>query len=629
MSKRFIFTALFTKMHSVQFVKSRSGTRVNKNEEERGTRVNNNDISVFELNILRELIEEGFKNQRYLADCTGHSIGKVNKSLKILQDINYIDESCKVKEIPDELTIESKPRNAVILAAGFGMRMVPVNNVCPKALIEINGEILIERIIRQLHEKNINEIYVVVGFQKELFEYLIDEYNVKLIVNTEYSTKNNLHSLAIAGKHINNTYIIPADMWCKENPFRKCELYSWYMVSDEPDAKSEVKTNRSMELTAASKDENGNRLIGISYIMGNDSPEVKKLLEDYDSNRQYDDCFWEQVLFDNNSKAFNCYARMTEGSKYVEINTYEQLREMDENSKHLESAAISIIAREFNVKSTEITDIKVLKKGMTNRSFTFRCNNNKYIMRIPGEGTEAFINREQEAGVYKVLKGQGISDNVIYIDPATGIKITEYVDDARVCDGDNLSEVNECMKFLKQFHDKKLTVDHDFDLFGQIEFYESLRGNTGSVFKDYSETKENLYRLKEYINGCEINKCLTHIDAVPDNFLFSKKGLKLIDWEYSGMQDPHVDIAMFAIYAFYDKEMTDKLIDMYFDGKCDRRNRIKIYCYMAICGFLWSNWCEYKRMCGVEFGEYSLVQYRYAKEFYRLAISEMERLEHE
>ena len=58
------------------------------------------------------------------------------------------------------------------------------------------------------------------------------------------------------------------------------------------------------------------------------------------------------------------------------------------------------------------------------------------------------------------------------------------------------------------------------------------------------------------------------------------------------------------------------------EDKCDRETRIKIYCYVAASGLLWSNWCEYKRTLGVEFGEYSLRQYRYAKDFYRIVMKE-------
>ena len=109
--------------------------------------------------------------------------------------------------------------------------------------------------------------------------------------------------------------------------------------------------------------------------------------------------------------------------------------------------------------------------------------------------------------------------------------------------------------------------------------------------------------LKKYVQKNIEVKTLTHIDAVPDNFLFvekdGKEDIRLIDWEYAGMQDPHVDIAMFC--------------------------RIKIYCYIAIGGLLWSNWCEYKRTLGVEFGEYSLRQYRYAKEYYRIVQEELKK----
>ena len=93
------------------------------------------------------------------------------------------------------------------------------------------------------------------------------------------------------------------------------------------------------------------------------------------------------------------------------------------------------------------------------------------------------------------------------------------------------------------------------------------------------------------------------------------------------MQDPHVDIAMFCIYSLYkEKKDIDRLIDIYFEEKCTVRNRTKIYCYVALCGLLWSNWCEYKRQLGVEFGEYSLMQYRYAKDYYKIATQAMKNL---
>ena len=168
-----------------------------------------------------------------------------------------------------------------------------------------------------------------------------------------------------------------------------------------------------------------------------------------------------------------------------------------------------------------------------------------------------------------------------------------------------------------------LQVSHTFDLFEQIEYYESLWGNEISAYRDYLGTKKKIYELKRYIDVQPKQISLTHIDAVCDNFLIKDDRIYLIDWEYAGMQDVHVDIAMFAIYAMYDRKQIDELIIIYFEGKVEPKVRIKIYCYIAICGLLWSNWCEYKRICGVEFGEYSLKQYRYAKEFYKIVQEEL------
>ena len=166
-------------------------------------------------------------------------------------------------------------------------------------------------------------------------------------------------------------------------------------------------------------------------------------------------------------------------------------------------------------------------------------------------------------------------------------------------------------------------MPHSFDIFGNIEFYEKLWNGLPSVYKDYTRTKEQVLSLRPYIEAHAEEARLTHIDAVPDNFLFcagpdGQEQLQLTDWEYAGMQDPHVDIAMFCIYSLYDRAQADRLIDIYFEGACPEETRVKIYCCIAACGLLWSNWCEYKRSLGVEFGEYALRQYRYAKDFYKL-----------
>ncbi len=572
-----------------------------------------------------------FLNQRTVSQKTNYSLGKINQALHTLQGQGYLNEEMNITAKARQLFEEHKPANAIILAAGYGMRMIPINMETPKGLLQIKGEPLIERQIRQLQEVGIKDITIIVGFMKEYYEYLMDEYHVKLLINMDYHKKNNLHSLNLAREEIKNTYIVPCDVWCGENPFNREELYSWYMVSDLVDDGSDVRVNRKQELVKT--DNGGNQMIGISYVTGDVAEILQERIAEIDLDACYDHCFWEEALFQQDKMM--TAAKVVSSQIAFEINTYEQLRELDASSRNLHSRVMQTIARVLQVNETAIEEVSLLKKGMTNRSFLFQCKGKQYIMRIPGEGTGNLINRQQEYEVYQAIKGLGIGDDTLYMDPVNGYKMSAYLENARNCDAKNIEDVRKCMRLLREFHEKKLQAGHTFDIYGQIEFYESLWDGADSCYRHYRETKKKVYELKEYIDAQPKEWVLTHIDAVPDNFLFIKSDnrrdvwpgsticnmqeeVRLIDWEYAGMQDPHVDIAMFAIYAMYDREHVEQLIDIYFPEGCAFTVRRKIYCYIAVCGLLWSNWCEYKRRLGVEFGEYSIRQYRYAKEYYNI-----------
>ena len=577
--------------------------------------------------LLMQLAQSPYQSQRALAEALGCSLGLVNRSLRELTEAGLLTEDCRLTESARALLENAAPKNAIILAAGIGMRMVPINSLMPKPLLEVRGEVLIERIIRQLRARGVRDITVVVGFLKERFDYLIDEYGVRLAVNAAYAEKNNLSSLALVADRISDTYIVPGDLWFAENPFRAHELYSWYMISDRTRQGGGFRVNRARELTELGAEQTGSVAVGLSYLREQDAAPLRDRLRALSASPQNDGAFWEAAL--KHGDKLCVPARIISGDKVTEINTYEQLRELDSHSSHLKSDALDAIAAALRCGTEEISDITILKKGMTNRSFLFRARGETYIMRIPGEGTDQLIDRSQEAAVFRAISGLGLCDDPVYINPENGYKITKYLRGVRVCDAESESDLKRCMALLRSFHRMRLQVDHSFDIFGQIDFYERLWNGLPSSYRDYARTKQSVLALRGYIDRQPKDLCLTHIDAVPDNFLFytpegeTEERLQLTDWEYAGMQDPHVDIAMFCIYSLYDKAQIDRLIDIYFEGGCGPALRAKIYCYVAACGLLWSNWTEYKRSLGVEFGEYGMRQYRYAKDYCRYALEEM------
>lgn len=575
-------------------------------------------MNIKEIEILRN-INKDF-SQRELANRFNISLGKVNQIINKLKKEKFIDDNNNITLKTRNYFKKHHPRNAVILAAGYGMRMVPINTEEPKGLLEVKGETLIERLISQLHEVGVQNIKVVVGFMKEHYEFLIDKYNVKLVVNSHYKDWNNIYSLFLVKDEISDTYVLPCDVWFEKNPFSTIEDESWYLFGEEqvPGSNWQVKNNEKVRFNSSK----GNKMIGLAYLNEMQGKNISKLLEKSIEEKQYTS-FWEDVL--ENKKNFLLKGKLISDNSHAEINSYEQLLDLDSGSTHLKNDAIEIIEDILKVNKKDIHNIHTLKKGMTNRSFIFTVNNKRYIMRIPGEGTDKLIDRKEEYNVYQRVKKEPYTETILYLNPDSGYKISEFLENTRNSDANNIQDVKKSMSVLRKFHNQNYQVDHTFDLWKQIDFYESLR-KTASAYRDYEEIKDWVLKLKPFIEDNVTKWSLCHIDANYDNFLIDQNNnVFLIDWEYAGMQDPDLDIAMYAIYAGYTKEKIDQLINIYYENKVSENIRYKIYAYVAVGGLLWSNWCEYKQSLGLDFGEYSLAQYRYAKEYSKLVLNYLEK----
>ena len=249
--------------------------------------------------ILLLLSQHKIKSQREISDILGLSLGLVNKLLNELIQEKYINSDYSLTDESKEILSANKPKNAIILAAGFGTRMVPINLNTPKALLEIKGEPLIERLIKQLIEVGIDNICVVVGFMKEKFEYLIDKYNIKIIVNPYYIEKNNIYSLYLSRHFLKNCYVVPSDLWCDVNPFRRFELYSWYMLSDELKNNTGFTYLKNGDVSIRNSNIQNN-VIGISYITKTDSEFITQKLEEYAFHPLHSNDFWETTLYKKN-----------------------------------------------------------------------------------------------------------------------------------------------------------------------------------------------------------------------------------------------------------------------------------------------------------------------------------------
>ncbi|MBR2659953.1 MAG: NTP transferase domain-containing protein [Clostridia bacterium] len=580
-----------------------------------------------EYDVLKYLLNHAYSDQRKLSRAMGISLGGVNKALAALQNAGLLSPKMVPTKKAHEESEKTQPRNAVILAAGHGMRMIPIGHEISKGLIEIQGTPIIERLITQLHEAGIQDISIVVGFMKEAYDYLIDKYGVKLIRNHEHDHRNSYYSLYLARKELENTYIVPCDIWCDETPFGRVEFYPWYMVSEQAADSSNVRVNRKQELVLC--EPGGNRMLGLAYVCGDVSRKLRENLEAAEKDPRRKNDYWEIEATEGGRMIMP--AKPVSSEVFHEINTYEELREWSSNCERLDSLAIDQAAKVLKVRREDITGIRPMKMGMTNRSFFFTCRGEDYIMRIPGEGTDRMINRKGEKQAYDAIKGLGISDEVLFIDAETGFKLTRFIPDAVMCDFNNDEDVVKMFKFLHRLHRMKLKTDTYFDIFREMEKYESLWEGKPSAFRDYEETRRKIMTLRPYLEAHKQPSILTHMDPAAENFLKIRnpdgtEGLRLLDWEYSSMFDPLFDLVEFCLYTGNDRAWVDRMISLYYETAgetCSEETKTLIYCYMSAVGLMWTAWCEAKRYMGVDFMDYAMNQYRYAKDFYRFALERM------
>ena len=282
---------------------------------------------------------------------------------------------------------------------------------------------------------------------------------------------------------------------------------------------------------------------------------------------------------------------------------------------------LDIIQFVFNTNDKNI-ELTPLKQGMTNDSFIFSINNERYIIRVPGVNTEKIINRYQEYDVYQAIKDEEFVEPVVYIDRDKGYKISKFIENSHTVNPKDWNEISACLKRLRDFHSQSHRVEHYFDVFEHINYYESLMPNA-SIYEDYGNTKKNIESLESIIENLVKEWTLCHIDAVCDNFLVTEnQDVYLIDFEYAAMQDPDLDLAMFIVYSLFDRQEIDRIIDIYFENQVTSLKRYKIYSYIAMVGLLWSNWCEAKQDEDLLNSSYAKQQYNYAKTFYQIVFDE-------
>lgn len=577
----------------------------------------------YEFAVLAALKQHEGASQRELQRAAGVSLGKVNGCVRKMTAQGYI-ENGRLTQAGEQALAPYKVENAIIMAAGMSSRFAPLSYEKPKGLMLVKGEILIERQIRQLHEAGITDITVVVGYMKEKFFYLQEKFGVKIVVNEDYYRYNNTSTLIRVVDELKNTYVCSSDNYFVDNVFEQYVYEAYYSAVYFPGKCNEdglICNSQGKIIGIQHEPEDMWCMLGHVYFSRAFSQAFREvLLEQYDQPETKNN-LWER-LYERNLDRLTMYIRRYDADKVLEFDSLEDLRGFDD--KYLENTDSKIfknICKVLDCRESDIMDIQVLKQGLTNLSFHFRCKGGEYVYRHPGVGTEAYISRRSEAFSMEAARRLGLDRTFIYANPEEGWKISHFIRNARCMDYHNPQEVRQALGLMRKLHTAAVHSEYEVDIWEKtLDLIEKISAERKD-FADFDELFHAIERLYQITRDDGVEKVLCHYDCYSPNFLIGEDGeMTLIDWEYSGNDDPAIDLGTFICCSDYNYEQVLEVLEIYYGREPELKELRHDLAYVAIASYYWFIWAIYQESVGNTVGEYLLLWYQSAKTYLARAL---------
>ncbi len=228
--------------------------------------------------------------------------------------------------------------------------------------------------------------------------------------------------------------------------------------------------------------------------------------------------------------------------------------------------------------------------GLTNR--VYRAG--EHCLRIPGKGTEEYIDRGNEKVAAQEAAKTGVSPDVLHFG-ADGVMVSRFIDGAETMSpeafGKRAGSPARAGEAFRRLHDSGAVFPFRFELFSMIDEYLKVLSTKDVTLPDgYHDVVAEAETVRAALAAHPLPLAPCHCDPLCENFLDTGSRMWIVDWEYSGMNDPMWDLGDLSVEAGFDAEQEEEMIRAWFGGEPTASERGRIVIYKAMCDLLWTLW---------------------------------------
>lgn len=233
--------------------------------------------------------------------------------------------------------------------------------------------------------------------------------------------------------------------------------------------------------------------------------------------------------------------------------------------------------------------------GLTNLVFRIDSGSDRYVLRIPGKGTEEYIDRKVEMHNARVAANADVSAEVLHADSASGILLMCHLDNTVTMTPQEFARregsAARAARALKKMHDWPEAFEFRFELFAMIDDYLAiLDERKAELPPGYAEVVESAAPVRAALqrNPAVLAPC--HCDPLCENFLDDGTRMWVVDWEYSGMNDPLWDLGDLSVEAGFTAAQDEEMMHAYCGREPMAAEVGRMVIYKAMCDLLWTLW---------------------------------------